>query len=179
MGTFIFILERVKKTKTTLRRDGRYSGRYSNWAFFNKIEIISPIRTWRYINFNYKCKWFTTSCFSYYEFWQLHFVRDNYLKLINYIEAWLWYSLPIPYNNGQIVRSRVFFLCLTPVCRKGGKFLDQLSCCRLEKKTARQRQFVSSPGNTGMTVLTTRFICWPSLAFCVKNKRKRERQRPC
>jgi hypothetical protein len=58
--------------------------------------------------------------------------------------------------------------------QKNGKFLDQLSYCRFEKKTARQRQFVSSPGNTGMTVLATRFICWPSLAFCLKSKSKRE-----
>jgi hypothetical protein len=42
MGTFTFILERVKKTKTTLRRDGRCSGRHSNRSSLNKIGIISP-----------------------------------------------------------------------------------------------------------------------------------------
>ena len=42
MGTFTFILEGLKKTKTNLRRDGRCSGRYSNQASLNKIGIISP-----------------------------------------------------------------------------------------------------------------------------------------
>jgi len=41
MGTFTFILHSLKKTKETLRRDGRCSGRYSNRASLNKIGIIS------------------------------------------------------------------------------------------------------------------------------------------
>ena len=42
MGTFIFILQRLKKTKKMLHRDGRCSGRYSNQESLNKIGIISP-----------------------------------------------------------------------------------------------------------------------------------------